>query len=268
MFQEIDDLRAESTALHALLAGLDAAGWAQPTPFKQWTPWDVIGHLHLSDQWALASLDGPAAFGAAIKPLGAALSGRQTFRDYTRQHIGPLDGPTLLAAWHGTLNTLLDRLAALDPKTRLTWFGPDMGVRSFVTARYMETWAHGQDIYDLLGQARAYSDAIRAIADLGVRTYGFCFANRRQPAPAPVPYLRLTAPSGAIWEWNAPSETDRIEGSAAEFCHVVTQGRNIADTALVVTGEPARIWMSVAQCFAGPPENPPAPGTRTGRRPG
>jgi hypothetical protein len=27
-------------------------------------------------------------------------------------------------------------------------------------------------------------------------------------------------------------------------------------------GEPARRWMAFAQCFAGPPENPPAPGAR------
>ena len=53
-----------------------------------------------------------------------------------------------------------------------------------------------------------------------------------------------------------------IEGSATEFCQVVTQVRNIADTRLKVVGEPARLWMSVAQCFAGPPNSPPAPGTR------
>ena len=34
------------------------------------------------------------------------------------------------------------------------------------------------------------------------------------------------------------------------------------DTALRVGGETARHWMGIAQCFAGPPENPPAPGTR------
>ena len=265
MVEELGVLKAEGAALQALLDTLAAADWARPTPFKQWTPWDVVGHLHLSDQWALASLDGREAFAASIRPLTVALNARKSFRDYTRDHFAGLDGAALLASWRSTFDTMLARLAALDPKARLAWFGPDMGVRSFVTARYMETWAHGQDLYDLLGRVRVYDDGIRAIADLGVRTYGFCFANRRQPAPLPIPYLRLTAPSGAIWEWNEPSDTDRIEGSAAEFCHVVTQGRNIADTALVVTGEPARIWMSVAQCFAGPPETPPAPGTRTGR---
>ncbi|NKC13092.1 MAG: hypothetical protein GKR94_13090 [Gammaproteobacteria bacterium] len=80
--------------------------------------------------------------------------------------------------------------------------------------------------------------------------------------PSPIPYVRLTVPSGAIWAFHEASETDRIEGGAAEFCHVVTQGRNIADTTLKVVGESAKRWMNVAQCFAGPPREPPAPGER------
>jgi len=43
---------------------------------------------------------------------------------------------------------------------------------------------------------------------------------------------------------------------------VVTQGRNVADTALAVVGTTAERWMAVAQCFAGGPEEPPAPGQR------
>jgi len=38
--------------------------------------------------------------------------------------------------------------------------------------------------------------------------------------------------------------------------------RNIADTDLQVTGAVANDWMSKAQCFAGAPETPPAPGSR------
>jgi hypothetical protein len=45
---------------------------------------------------------------------------------------------------------------------------------------------------------------------------------------------------------------------------VVTQGRNVADTALQVRGPVAKRWMSIAQCFAGGPADPPKPGTRVG----
>jgi len=34
---------------------------------------------------------------------------------------------------------------------RVKWIGVDMSARSCLTARLMETWAHGQEIYDILG---------------------------------------------------------------------------------------------------------------------
>ena len=80
--------------------------------------------------------------------------------------------------------------------------------------------------------------------------------------PGPPPYIRLEAPSGAIWEWQEPSDEECVRGSAVDFCHVVTQGRNVADTALDVRGPVATSWMAIAQCFAGGPVDPPAPGTR------
>jgi uncharacterized protein (TIGR03084 family) len=137
-----------------------------------------------------------------------------------------------------------------------------MGVSMFTTARYMETWAHGQEVYDLVGVSRPVTDRIKNIATIGVKTFGWTFVNRKLDVPGPPPYVRLVAPSGAIWEWNEPSEAECIRGDAIDFCHVVTQGRNIADTKLEVTGPVATRWMSIAQCFAGGPADPPAPGTR------
>jgi hypothetical protein len=53
-----------------------------------------------------------------------------------------------------------------------------------------------------------------------------------------------------------------VRGSAVEFAQVVTQVRNVADTDLEVIGSNAARWMENAQCFAGPPETPPAKGAR------
>ncbi len=47
--------------------------------------------------------------------------------------------------------------------------------------------------------------------------------------------------------------TPGVRGSALDFCLVVTQRRNIADTDLAIEGEEAAEWMSLAQAFAGPP---------------
>ena len=97
-----------------------------------------------------------------------------------------------------------------------------------------------------------------------MKTFRWTFMNRREEAPGAPPYVRLVAPSGAVWEWNEPGEEEYVRGDAVEFCHVVTQGRNVADTALEVKGPIATRWMSIAQCFAGAPVDPPPPGGRTG----
>jgi uncharacterized protein (TIGR03084 family) len=168
----------------------------------------------------------------------------------------------LLEKWHNFAQEMSNRFAVADPKKRLKWAGPDMSVRSSITARYMETWAHGQAIYDLLGVVRKNGDQIKNIVILGVNTFGWTFMNRGSEVPAEIPYLCLDAPSGDIWEWGDANNSNSITGAAEEFCQVVTQVRNVGDTGLIVQGDIAQQWMAIAQCFAGPPEDPPPVGTR------
>jgi uncharacterized protein (TIGR03084 family) len=267
MLPQAADFRAEADELHKLLVTLSDADWGRATLFKQWTINDIVQHLHDGDLMAAASIAGPDHFATFRAERQLLLDRGMTRVQAARHRLGHLTGRPLLERWFVQMIDLCKELAALPPDTRLKWAGPDMGVRMFTTARQMETWAHGQAIYDLLGATRQPTDRLRNIAELGVRTYGWTFANRLRPVPGPAPHVRLTAPSGAIWTWNNPTPDNAIEGDILPFCQVVTQTRNIADTDLIVTGEPARIWMSLAQCFAGPPEDPPAPGTRAMTKP-
>jgi uncharacterized protein (TIGR03084 family) len=262
MLPQAVDFRAEADELRALLVTLQAADWDRPTLFKQWTVNDIVQHLHDGDLMAAASVAGGDPFAAYRAERQALMDSGLTRVQATRQRLGDLTGGRLLERWFATMADLCDKLSVMAPDARLRWAGPDMGVRMFTTARQMETWAHGQAIYDLMGATRAPTDRLRNIVEIGVRTYGWTFANRQQPVPGPAPYVRLTGPSGAVWEWNDRSPDNAVEGQALAFCQVVTQTRNVADTALTVTGEPARAWMNIAQCFAGPPETPPAPGVR------
>jgi uncharacterized protein (TIGR03084 family) len=259
---QVDDLRAEGRELDALLARLTDADWARETAFKRWTVWDVVAHLHLSDHMGMTSLAGEAQFRTLMRDMRDA---GVPMTAYARRWLGDLPGAALRDRWRALLVALCDGLEASDPERRLAWAGPGMKPRMFATARQMETWAHGSEIHDLLGIERRETDRIRNIATIGVRTFGWTFANRKIDPPAPAPFVRLTAPSGAVWEWNEPQADNCVEGRAVEFCQVVTQTRNVADTQLRVLGEPARRWMAIAQCFAGPPEDPPAPGARVPR---
>ncbi|MEM9623106.1 MAG: TIGR03084 family metal-binding protein [Pseudomonadota bacterium] len=258
----VQDLRAEGDELYALMKDSDTGFWTQTSSFKNWTVWDVIAHLHYSDNMALTSVSGPEAFKTMVKGMSRSKSMRQATSEWLTEDGHSITGPDLLERWRNMFLTLCDALQNADPGERFSWFGPGMKARMFATARQMETWAHGWEIYDLMGQPRQHQDRIKNIVTIGVRTYGWTFTNRQLEIPEPQPYVELTAPSGATWTFNDASSPHSVKGEAVEFCQVVTQVRHVADTGLQVSGDNARAWMEIAQCFAGGPEDPPAPGSR------
>ena len=262
MIEQAQDFKDESEVLYALLAPLGDDDFERPTLFKSWTLNDILGHLHYGNMLADLSLNDEDRFHRTYAEMKALRDGGMDTTDATVKMLKGLRGHALLSAWRDFYGPMSDRFADADPKRRVKWVGPDMSARSSVTARLMETWSHGQAAFDLLGVERSDTDRIKNVAVLGVNTFGWTFVNRGEDVPAPKPFVCLTGPSGGVWEWNEPSQEERIDGTAVEFCQVVTQTRNIADTALRVTGDVAKRWMDVAQCFAGPPRTPPAPGTR------
>jgi uncharacterized protein (TIGR03084 family) len=257
------DYREECEALHALLTAAEDSAWSRPTQFKAWTLDDILGHLHLFDLAALATLEGPEGFANFLADSRRFRAEGGTLREYTRHWLGALRGRSLLAKWFETCRELARHFLAVDPGLRVHWGpGPAMSARSLISARQMEVWAHGQAAFDLLGAERVEADRLHNVAVMGVNTFGWSFSNRKLEIPPNKPRVQLVSPSGALWVWNDPDPECLVEGTAVDFCRVVTQTRNIADTRLKVVGDVARTWMSIAQCFAGRPEEPPAPGSR------
>jgi len=261
MFPQATDFRTESEALFRLLEPLSEDDFGRKTRFKGWAINDVVGHLHLWNWAADLSLRDTDAFVEFISNLKLELQ-TGTLREFDTKWRGELKGRELLSEWHNFYQEMSDRFAVADPRKRLKWAGPDMSVRSSITARLMETWAHGQEVYDLLGVVRTNADHIKNIVILGINTFGWTYVNRSMDVPADLPGLLLTAPSGDLWEWGDTDGNNLIEGAAQEFCQVVTQVRNIGDTNLQVSGDIATHWMSIAQCFAGQAQDPPEVGVR------
>lgn len=259
--QQAIDFKDESAALAALVAPLSDEQYAQETLFKGWSINNILRHLHVWNIAASLSLTSEERFADFVKEMAEGIRGGR-LPDFEEAYLEGLSGQELRAVWVQKFEETAAQFADADPKLRVKWVGPDMSAISSITARLMETWAHGQAVYDLLGLDRADGDRIGNIVRLGINTYGWTFKTRKEEAPQPMPFVRLTAPSGKQWEYGEPSEDEYIAGSASEFCQVVTQCRNIADTQLQVTGANANQWMSIAQCFAGPPNEPPAPGLR------
>jgi uncharacterized protein (TIGR03084 family) len=264
---EAEDFRAECQAIYELLRDAPERVWDEPTGFKGWTAIDVLAHLHKFNEAAAVTLEGDGAFAKFTAGYKQAIAGGMTGAEYTRIWAEVRSGPELLERWRAYADVLADLYRDVDPRRRVPWAnGPGMSARSCISARQMEAWAHAQAIFDVMGVERVDTDRLRNIAVIGVNTFGWTFVNRGLEPPADKPFINLAAPSGAVWSWNDSASPSSITGPATEFCQVVAQTRNVLDTSLSVQGEAARAWMSIAQCFAGVPSDPPPPGARRRRQ--
>lgn len=253
--QQAHDFAAETETLAEIITP-DALPIA--TAFKGWTVEEVIRHLHVWTYMADQSLRDETQFQSILEQmLPAFLAGKVREAEVK---LMPQTGAELITDWRGLARDVGARWAELDPKTRVQWAGPSMSVRSSMTARQMETWSHGQAVFDALGMDRQDTDRIKNIAVLGVNTFGWMYQTRGLTRPDVMPRVILTAPSGEVWNWG--DGPDEVRGSAVAFCQIVSQTRNAADTDITTTGPVAAFWMENAQCFAGPSHDPPARGHR------
>lgn len=258
--QQAHDFLEETEVLYKLSEGLEESEFEKPTLFKDWTINDILVHLHFWNMNAEASLNEPGKFDDMMAQFFTAIQSGK-LRPYENKVIEER-GRSLLKIWYELSQKLAEDFSNVDPKLRVKWAGPDMSARTCISARQMEVWAHGQAVFDVLGKDRTESDRIKNIVILGINAFGWSHSVHGLPLPEAMPFLKLRAPSGEVWEFGNASNSDVIVGEATEFSQVVTQTRNIADTELSVTGSTSEIWMENAQCFAGPPETPPATGER------
>jgi uncharacterized protein (TIGR03084 family) len=256
----LDDLEAEGDQLRTTVERLGAEGWTAATPAAGWTVATQVAHLLWTDEVAAIaarSYRGPEAKGAWDDLVLAAIDDPTGYVDAAAFELARRDRDLLLSRWDASRAELREALTALPAGRRLPWFGPPMSAASMATARFMETWAHGLDVHDAAaaeaGQTRpAPTDRIRHVAHLGVRTRGFAYSVHGEEPPAEEPRVELTAPSGELWAWGPENAAQRVTGPAYDFCLLVTQRVNRADTALVAVGDDAEHWLGIAQAFAGP----------------
>lgn len=259
----LTDLQDEHEALDAVLSPLSAAAWSTPTSSAGWDVADQVGHLWFFDRSAAAAIADPAAFERRRDELvAAALEEPAGLDRLTLDEARSMAPADLLDAWRTGRSELVRAAAALRRGDRVPWYGPPMGAVSFLTARLMETWAHGQDVVDAVGATRPPTDRLAHVAQLGVITRGWAYVNRGLEPPAGEVRVELTLPGGSTRSWGPDDAPASVTGPVEDFCLVVTQRRNVADTSLVVRGEAASDWMEHAQAFAGPPTGGPAPRTR------
>lgn len=252
-----EDVNAEYEVLAKLLERVAEDAWDVATPAPGWSVRDQITHLAFFDGITRLAITDPHEF----ENFRDGLTDLQEYVDKVSEHDSGRSGRDMLLWWAHERRELLDAALTADPARRVPWFGPDMSLASKLTARLMETWAHGQDIVDALNFDRPATSRLVHIARIGVLAFRNSFLVRGLDVPAVPVWVSLDAPDGGgTWVWGDSSATNRVSGPAEDFCLVVTQRRHVSDTSLEVVGETADLWMDIAQAFAGPPGEGRKPG--------
>jgi uncharacterized protein (TIGR03084 family) len=253
--QVLADLAAEGDDLETAVAPLDEQGWRTPVPAPGWDIATTIVHLAWTDECAIAAGTDKAAWDALVL---RAIDDPEGFVDEEAFAGAKASAPEILSRWRAGRPALAQVLRDHPEGEKLPWYGPPMSPTSMGTARFMETWAHGLDVYDALLSTGTISatpeptDRIRHVAHLGVRTRDFAFGVHGLQPPTEEFRVELAAPSGEVWAWGPADAAQRVTGPAYDFCLRVTQRRHRDDLSLVATGHDADRWLDIAQAFAGP----------------
>ncbi|WP_433196987.1 TIGR03084 family metal-binding protein [Nocardia sp. CA-107356] len=243
------DFSDECTDLERLVATLAPADWSKPTPAPGWTIAHQIGHLAWTDEVATLATADPDGFAELLEDAAPKAF---TFVDEAAEEAATAPTAELIERWRRGRAGLIEALRAVTPGAKVVWFGPPMSAASMVSARIMESFAHGQDIADALGVTRTPTARLRTVAHIGARTRNFAYTVRGKSAPAEEFLVELTAPDGGLWTWGPQDAAQRVTGPALDFCLLVTQRRHRDDLALETVGADAAEWLTIAQAFAGP----------------
>jgi uncharacterized protein (TIGR03084 family) len=241
----VADLEAEQRVLQDFVRGIGTDDWFAPTPAWGWDVRDTISHLADIDEMAVATVhDAP---GAINKVAERSASGEDT--TYRGVMAGrKLDGKSVLAWWERNAEIERDVLLNADPVARIAW-GIGMRAPSLVTARLMETWAHGLDVYAALDHEPVDTDRLAHVAWLATRALPYAYSVAGEEPPVVAVRVQLTLPSGADWTYGPADAVDRITGSASEYCRVFVQRLPVADTTLVAEGDAAHGALRVARAY-------------------
>jgi uncharacterized protein (TIGR03084 family) len=252
----VDELLAALAAQHAELEELvDRCAnddWECATPCVGWDVGDVLLHLTLTDEIAIASAR------LELPPLANGLLGSREHQavsvdDAAASQVAAeraVGGEAIRRRWHDTSREMLAAFDAADPHQRVTWVSNQLSVETLAATRLSECWIHTEDIASALDLRLEPTDRLRHIARLAWRTLPYAFERADLKMHGPVA-LDLTSPTGDQWTFDpdAPALTT-IRGSAAEFCEVAARRVEADATDLVGAGPDSEAVLRVVRTYA------------------
>ncbi|MGW1764054.1 TIGR03084 family metal-binding protein [Streptomyces sp. NPDC002073] len=253
----LKDLTADIDEVARLVEDLDDSAWHTPTPSPGWSVADQIAHLTFIFTLAKTAAAAPETF----KKITAAAAG--DFNGAVNAALQQYNGfppKELLARFRAEGEASVEALAAVPEGQVVPWLVNPLPPVVLACAGIMELFGHGQDIADALGVRRQPTDRLRHLVNFAFLTRDFGYESHGLTPPAGPFRFELTGPSGDLWTVGPEDATQKITGSAHDFCLLVTRRRHRDDLALTATGEQADHWLGIAQAYRGPAGDGRTPG--------
>jgi uncharacterized protein (TIGR03084 family) len=244
----LTDLADQHVELGRLLDGLDAAGWAAPSPCEGWDVADVVLHLHQTDELAIASLGG--RLDAGIVDFARGDDGVDVAAATSVATARGASGPEVGLQWRASASALRDAFAAVDPSTRVQWVVGTLTARTLAATRLAECWIHTTDVAAALGTEVLPTSRLRHVARLAWRTIPYAFDRAGRILHGPVAF-DLVGPDGTPWRFGTDDDpATTVRGSGADLCRVAGRRLDAAATELTADGEDGAAVLELVRTYA------------------
>ena len=241
----VDVLDAEYADLASVVCSLTEEQWNLATPADGWSVKNSLSHLADTEDIARHTLTGgPRTFANEVTRLEGRVIAGGVAKGQAMTGTEVLEWFTEASAYNRAA------FRRTDTSLRVPW-GMGMSWRSFVTARLMETWAHGLEIRAGLLQPGADSDRLEYISWLSLATLPYTLKVAHIEAPAGRDLrLELVGPHGQTWVFGPDDATDIIRGNAGLWCRRAVQRVTMAEAAeLERIGPLAEMAFQHARCY-------------------
>jgi len=226
----LSDLVAEEQSLDQFLQRINPRAWQKTTVHHGWSIQGVVSHLADSEDYAHNALGEGGSRLSDIESFGsmAALNEAGIAKG---AGMRPQDA---IEWWRGARAKVVEELSRRKADDRVPWFYGDMSAKSFATARLMETWAHGLDLYAAVGEEPEDTIRLRHIAWLAWAMLPHAFGEAGLDYPEPV-RLEVLGPQYSKWVFGPEDSGQVIKAQAGEWCRVAVHRLGLAEAGTIKT---------------------------------
>lgn len=249
MREILTDLVKEQQTLDQFLQKINPREWGKATAAEGWSIKDLVSHLAQFEDLVADVIEEDAVPDDLIAEAGG-------FEAFVAQ--GPARGAEMrpqdvIEWWRLSRARAMDALWSLDSDDRVPWVGGECSARLLATYRIMETWAHGLDVWDVMGDEEnpvPETERLRHIAFLAHKLMPLAF--ERAGEPFTDIRIEVMGPDYAKWSFG-PEDAPRIKGPAMEFARLAVHRSTREECEnLVAEGEAAEKALDIVSAYITP----------------